>query len=391
MCFGNETTDTQTKTATANPAVASAATNNLSYVQNLENAGFQPYTGQQVANFSPLQNASFNMTAGIANNGTAPQATSLIDQYASAPAGSVTPETISSQMSPYMNQYVMQALAPQLQQMNIQNAATNAATDAQATGSGAFGDARTGIEQANNQFNQNVQREGVIGNAYNQAFNTAIGAGAQDVANNLTGQTTNANLMEQSLQRALGGANALEGLQNQQLGVANAENTMGQQQTAQSQAQLTAAYNQWLMSQQYPFQVAGLLNNTVQAGAQAMPASTTTVDQKPDNSGLSLLGSIGGSLLGNSGFGSALGTALFAASDRDLKEDIVQVGEMHDGTPIYSYRYFDDPENVTRIGLMAQDVEKRTPEAVKELWPGGAKVVDYSAATALSRALAMAA
>lgn len=63
-------------------------------------------------------------------------------------------------MSPYMNQYVMQSLAPQLQQMRTANAATNQATDAQATGSGAYGDARTGIQQANNSFNQNVAQEG---------------------------------------------------------------------------------------------------------------------------------------------------------------------------------------------------------------------------------------
>lgn len=414
MCFGNSTTETKNTTSTPNAGVANAANQNLDYVQGLESAGFKPYTGQQVANFSPLQNASFNMTAGIANNGTAPAATNLINSYANAPASSVTPNTISSAMSPYMNQYVMQALAPQLRQMDISNAATNAATNAQATGSGAFGDARTGIEQANNAFNQNVQREGVIGNAYNQAFNTAIGAGAQDVSNNLTAQTTNANLAETALNRALGGANALEGLQNQQLGVANAENTAGQQQTAQQQAELTAQYNQWLMAQQYPFQTAALLNNTVQTGAQAMPASTTQTTQQPNNSGWALAGSLAGAALapftgglslgipaalaagsaipgamGATSVGGPSGPAPLTFSDRDLKENIVQVGEMKDGTPIYTYRYFDDPENVTRIGLMAQDVEKRNPAAVVEAWPGGAKMVNYEAATRLSRALAL--
>src|SRR5258708_39876476 len=98
-----------------------------------------------------------------------------------------------------MNQYVMEAVAPQMHQMNIQNAATNANTNAQATGSGAFGDARTGIEQSNNAFNQNVQREGVIGNAYNQAFNTAIGAGAQDVSNQNQAQQANAGYAETAL------------------------------------------------------------------------------------------------------------------------------------------------------------------------------------------------
>lgn len=399
MCFGSQQTSSTTTTPTPNAAVASAATQNLGFAQNLENTGFQPYTGQQVANFAPQQQSSFNMTNAIANDNTAPQATSLINSYSSAPAQSVSANPIYSNMSPYMNQYVMQALAPQLQQMDISNAATNQATDAQATGSGAFGDARTGIQQANNSFLQNVQREGVIGSAYNSAFNTAIGAGAQDSANQLSAANANAGYAETALGRQLGGAQALEGLQNQQLGVAGQQNQMGQQQTAQSQAQLTAAYNQWLMAQQYPFQTASLLNSSEQAGSQALPASSTATTTQPNNSGWALLGALGGGLLGNAGIGASVGNTLFGTnvnttptpSDADLKEDIEEIGALKDGTPVYSYRYFDEPEGTTRIGLMAQDIEKRRPDAVVEMWPGGAKAVDYKKATELARALAMAA
>lgn len=373
MCFGMTTTGQSTTSSTPNPAVSSAATSNLDYIQNLANTGFTPYTGQQVATLSPDQQASFAMTNNIANNGTAPAAQSLIDTYSNAPAQSVSADKIYNNMSPYMNQYVMQALAPQLQQMDIDNAKTNANTNALATGSGAFGDARTGIEQANNNFLQGVQREGVIGQAYNNAFNTAISAGAQDVSNDLSAQNANANYAEQALSRALQGSSALQGLQTQQLGVANQVNQMGQQQTAQDQANLTAQYNQWLLAQQYPFQVAQLMNQGESAAAQAMPATTTTTQQAPNNAGLSILGSVVGSFL----------------SDRDVKEEIERIGKMEDGTPLYSYRYFFDPKGTVRFGPMAQDIEKRNPEAVTELWPGGAKVVNADLATRLSRALAM--
>lgn len=292
MCFGMETTGEKTSTSTANPAVANAATGNLDFVKNLQSQGFTPYTGQQVANFSPQQQSSFDMTNNVANNGTGDASKALINTYSGAPAQSVSADTIASRMSPYMNQYVMQALAPQLKQMDIQNAQTAANTNAMATGSGAFGDARTGIEQANNNFLSNVAREGLIGNAYNAAFNTAIGAGAQDVSNKLNADTSNANYMEQYLNRALGGSTALQNLQNQQLGVAGAQNTMGQQQTAQNQANLTAQYNQWLMAQQYPFQTAQLMNQTVGAGSAAMPASTTSTTSAPNNSGWALGGAL---------------------------------------------------------------------------------------------------
>ncbi len=294
MCFGDKTTETKNTTSTANPAVSNAATSNLSFAQGVRDKGFQGYTGQQVANISPGQQGTIDAATGIANNGTGATASNLIGGYAGAPAQNVQADTISNNMSPYMNQYLMQALAPQLHQMDIRNAGQDASLNAQATGSGAFGDARTGIEASNQHFNQNVQREGVIGNAYSQAFNTAIGAGSQDVSNKLAASNANAGYNESALSRALGGANALQGLQTQQLGVQGEANKLNQQNTAQQQAQLTAQYNQWLMAQQYPFQTAQLVNQTTQTGAAAMPASTTSTTKKPDNSGLAMLGALGG-------------------------------------------------------------------------------------------------
>jgi hypothetical protein len=83
--------------------------------------------------------------------------------------------------------------------------------------------------------------------------------------------------------------------------------------------------------------------------------------------------------------GTAAGTisvfGLLTRSDRRLKEDIEPVGALFDGTPVYGYRYKGAP--AYHIGLMAQDVEKITPEAVIEI--NGYKAVDYRAATEASR------
>jgi hypothetical protein len=292
-----------TTTSVANPAIEAAALGNLDFVKDLQAKGFQGYGGQQVAGFSPDQQASFGLTNAIVGNGTGDAAKGLIGQYAGAGPQNVNANSISSAMSPYMNEYVMRALAPQLAQMDIAQAKTAQATNANATGSGAFGDARTGIEQAQNANDANLQREGVIGNAYNQAFNTAIGAGAQDVSNNLSAQNANANFAETALGRALGGSNALQQLQNQQLGVAGAQNTAGQQQTAQQQAQLTAQYNQWLMAQQYPFQTAALANSTVGQASNALPVSTintgTQLGQNVQNTAGSTIGTTGSTTANN--------------------------------------------------------------------------------------------
>lgn len=373
MCFGDKVVDTKNTTSTANPAVAAAATSNLSTAQNtLNNSTMgKEYQGPLTAAIAPNQQGTIDAATGIANNGTGDASKALINSYASAPAQSVSADTISNNMSPYMNQYVMNALAPQMHQMDITNAADAARTNAAATSSGAFGDARAGIEASNTAFNQNVQREGVIGNAYNAAFNTAIGAGAQDVSNKLSAGTTDANLQETALNRSLGGAQALQGLQTQQLGTQTTANSLTQQDTAQKQADLTAQYNNWLQAQQSQIAAQGSANQSVAAAATAMPAATSTTDAKPDNSGLALLGSLGGAAL---------------LSDRRAKKDIAKIGKLKDGSNVYSFTYKADPNRTTHIGLMAQEVRRRTPGAVIKR-PDGYLAVDYGKATSLARAL----
>jgi hypothetical protein len=63
----------------------------------------------------------------------------------------------------------------------------------------------------------------------------------------------------------------------------------------------------------------------------------------------------------------------FLYSDIRLKQDIRRVGMTNEGLPIYVYRYKDG--GPMHMGVMAQDVEKVRPEAVKEF--GGFKAVDY--------------
>lgn len=87
---------------------------------------------------------------------------------------------------------------------------------------------------------------------------------------------------------------------------------------------------------------------------------------------------IGGGLLSNIG-----GGLMSIFSDERLKEDIAPIGELYDGTNIYSYRYKGDP--VPRIGVMAQEVEKTNPDAVTEI--GGFKAVDYGKATSYAAEL----
>lgn len=60
-------------------------------------------------------------------------------------------------------------------------------------------------------------------------------------------------------------------------------------------------------------------------------------------------------------------------SDERLKSDVRRVGTTDDGLPVYVYRMGDGP---TQMGVMAQEVEEREPEAVST-HTSGYKMVDY--------------
>lgn len=71
--------------------------------------------------------------------------------------------------------------------------------------------------------------------------------------------------------------------------------------------------------------------------------------------------------------GGTLGSA-FLMSDERMKEDKRKVGELDNGLPVYEYRYKGD--DTPQIGLMAQDVKKVHPHAVKTT-PSGLMAVNY--------------
>lgn len=143
--------------------------------------------------------------------------------------------------------------------------------------------------------------------------------------------------------------------------------------TAPASTQLSAAQTQ----QQLPYSalLPALTAGTTLGGMGSESSGTGT--QTPANNPLmNILGGVGmlGGLAGK-----------FMMSDERVKEDIEPVGELKDGTTVYSYRYAGT--SMPQIGLLAQDVEQRYPEAVREI--GGIKHVNYERATRTARRLGM--
>lgn len=284
--------------------------------------------------------------------------------------------SIQKYMSPYLNT-VLGSTSALLNQNNQQ---AQAGQLGNAITSGAFGGDRAGIAAANlNQQNQlsnaNIY-SGILNNAYTNALSTAqqqqgVGLGAAQAnraalsgaASQIQGigqqgyeqgtgtASAQAGLGQQVFNQGITASGAQSGLgtaaQTAALQGAQAQLAAGQVQQQTQQAGDTALYNQFLQQQSYPFQVAQFLANIAE-GTGSLSGSTTTTTQP-------------GSLF----------------SDRRVKDDIRKVGKTFDGQTIYTFKYKGD--NTTHIGLMAQDVEKKHPDAVG--LAAGIKTVDYAKAT----------
>lgn len=146
------------------------------------------------------------------------------------------------------------------------------------------------------------------------------------------------------MQYAQGLAGLGMGAQSAALQAAQAQIGAGTLQQQTQQAQDTAQYQQFLQERGYPFQVAQFLAN-IAMGTGALSGSTTTST-------------------GPMGYG----------SDRRLKKDIKEIGETHDGLPIYSFKYKEGDQQ-QRIGVMSDDVRQKHPDAVHNV--GGVDSVDY--------------
>lgn len=286
---------------------------------------------------------------------------------------------IDKYMSPYMKNVVEAQQALQQQEAEQQRSALNT----QAIMSGAFGGDRGGIAQANLARQQSLANQSTLANLLQGGYGQALGAFQQQQGVNLQAGQANRAAMQNAANQlsalgqqqyaqslgagqnlynmgagagqalygmGTGAGQAYAGLGSQAeqaaLNAAQTQMAAGQIQQQTDQAGKTAMYNQFLQQQGFPYQQAQFLAN-IAMGTGALSGNTTTTQQP------------GG------------------WSDRRLKENIRKVGETYDGQDIYAYNL--KGEKRTQLGLMAQDVEKHTPEAVG--LSRGYKTLDYKKAT----------
>ena len=165
------------------------------YVHNITGFNqYQPYTGMTqdqltaaqsaVAGFSPLQQQAQSSAANLQVPGQYGAATgqtmrgimgaNQIGRQMQGLAASANPYDFQQQVGGYMNPYIQQSLAPQLQLANQQYGMAGQQMAGQATGAGAFGGSRNALQQSLNAQNQMLAQNQLISQGYNTAYNNAL-------------------------------------------------------------------------------------------------------------------------------------------------------------------------------------------------------------------------
>ena len=287
------------------------------YVENLLGAAqsytdpsqnpYQQYMGERQAQFSPLQQMSYDNAAMMQG---APQLQDATAMAGSAGLGALntgytynpfqtksftSPGMAESYMSPYMNNVV----ARQQQDATRQAQIASQAQGAQAARAGAFGGSGDYLMRGQARGNLNRQLGDIYAQGQQAAYTQGMGQfnqeqGATQAAANLNAQQGQfgAGLGLQGLQTALTSANALGNLGNtqyqQNMGINQMQNQYGLQQQQQSQNILNNQYQDFLNFQNTPYKQMGFMSDILRGLPLTQQAAT--MYQTPPSLGSQLIG-----------------------------------------------------------------------------------------------------
>jgi len=299
---------------------------------------YMQYLGDRVAQFTPLQQQSYENAALMQ---TAPQlgdATAMAGmaglgalntQYTFNPyqVQQFTGDAVKQYMSPYMENVVQRQQADAQRQADI----ARQAQGAQAARSGAFGGSGDYLMRAQGAANLarqkgDIQAQG-LQNAYQQAmqqFNQAQAQGLAGQQLNAQQQQFGAGLGLQGLQTANQAASNLANIgqtqYGQNVGLLNLQNQFGGQQQQQVQNVLNTQYQDFLNSQNYPYKQLGFMSDMLRGLPLTQQSSTVYA---PPPSMVSQVAGLGGAAL--------TGAKLFGAkggATKDLEERPAGLAEL---------------------------------------------------------------
>jgi Chaperone of endosialidase len=372
-----------------------AAQKNLNAAYQVAGNMMGPYTGQRVADMTGNQLADIN---AVQNNLGSTNPSFAYAQNTAANLTNYNPAQVNAgslagtDLSSYMNPYTQNVINSGLQALDVQRQQALNQIGDQAIKTGAFGGSRQGVSEGITNAASAMQAGNLAAQLQAQNFAQAQAAAQNDINRNLQAQGMNQQAGLQGAGLNLTSANALGNLaaqgQNSFL-QGNAAALAGQEGIQnQNQQQLNAAQQAYQEQQQFPIQ-------QLQIPLQALGAtpygqtSTTTGPGPTQNLGLSALGGAGvGAQIGSMLFPAIAGATPFGAlggagagallgllSDERMKTDVEKLGrDPATGLNVYAYRYKGDPKSYPKVvGPMAQEVERKYPNSVREV--GGKKVI----------------
>ena len=317
------------------------------YEQRLRE-GYKPYTGQTIAGFSPEEVAAQEGLKSLVGT-QAPLQQEAINM-ARGQAREFTPEIAQQYMSPYLRTALdAQKAQAQRQYESVKQPQFEASAVA-AGGMSGLG-SRAAVQAAEMDSNQQRMLADIEAVGQQKAFEAA--------EQSFRDQTSRERTAGQDLLK--GSADAFAGGVKEQ-GLLTA---IGEQKRDLSQSALDEAYLKYVTEQQFPEQQLARYQSSIYGNpllAQPSYNKTTTGTQAGGGPGL------GKTLLGIGSTAASI-AAIPGISDERAKTDITPIG-MDDSTGLqmFAYRYKGDPKSYPKVvGPIAQDVEKKYPEAVGEV------------------------
>jgi hypothetical protein len=269
------------------PEIAPYAQNMLGQaaaLTDLETNPYMQYQGERVAQFSPLQNQSYQNAALMQSQPQLQDATALAGmaglgalntQYTFNPAdfnkafsGATTRDaqgnvTGNAMMNPYMQNVVERQQSDAQRQADI----ARQAQGAQAARAGAFGGSGDYLMRAQAAGNLARQKGDIQATGLQNAYNQAMGQYNTQNQLNAQQQQYGAGLGLQGLQTALSGAQGLSQLGQEQyqqnMGINALQNQYGLQQQAQMQKDADVKYQDFLNFQNYPYKQLGFMSDII--------------------------------------------------------------------------------------------------------------------------------
>jgi hypothetical protein len=278
------------------PEIAPYAQNLLGQAAALTDTEMNPYMqyqGERIAQFSPLQQMSYENAGLMQPQGQLQDATAMAG---SAGLGALntgytynpfqtkafnSPGMAESYMSPYMQNVVDVQQKEAVRQKQI----ADQGLQAQATKAGAFGGSRDAIMRSEADRNLATQLGSIQATGLQNAYQQGMGQfnaeqGATQAAANLNAQQGQfgAGLGLQGLQTALTSANTLGTLGNQQyqqnMGINALQNQYGLQQQAQEQTDINNKYQDYLNYQNAPYKQLGFMSDIVRGAPLTQTGSS---------------------------------------------------------------------------------------------------------------------